>query len=91
MMLQLWYDDNDIVTHVHIPSLTLCVSLQVFIGQNLRYEVGSLSSDRGGSGDSTALAAAVGVSVPLLLIALVTSVGIILFFKFRNEKTGLVS
>ena len=64
--------------------LTLCVSLQVFVGQNLRYEVGSLFS--GGSGDSTAVAAVVGVCVPLLLIALATTVGIVLFIKFRNER-----
>ena len=94
VMLQLWYDDNVMFYTLYINTHT--VSLQVFVGQNLRYDVGSPSSAEprgGGTGVSTVLAAVVGVCVPLLLIALaiIIIVGIILFIKFRIKKTGLVS
>ena len=87
MMLQLWYAVYTtlllqcvmISMCIYLNSLTLCIiiSLQVFVGENLRYEVGSLSSGRpGGSSGSTALATVIGVCVPLLLISLATIGGI---------------
>ena len=73
-----------------------CFLIKVFVGQNLRYEVGTVSyrtpgSPRSsGSGDNTVTVVAVVIVVCmlLLLIGLATVVGIFIVIKRRSWITG---